>query len=59
MGEQYDVRESQTHEPAKVTCFAPLGLRDRPATFAVMVMDKGVSYAHSDPQPQELIPCHR
>jgi hypothetical protein len=59
MEEQYGVCKVQIHEAAKVTCCAPLGLRARPATFAVMVAPEGVLCAHSDPQAKRLIPCQR
>jgi hypothetical protein len=59
MGEQHGVCEVQTHGAAKVSCCAPLGLRARPATFAVMVAPEGVLCAHSDPQAKRWIPCQR
>jgi hypothetical protein len=59
VGEWYGVRKIQAHGAAKVTCCAPLGLRARPATFAMMVAPEGVLYAQKHPQAEKLIPCQR
>jgi hypothetical protein len=55
MDEQYGVRRVQTHEAAKVMCCAPLGLRARPATFAVMYVYKGMPCAQNHPQPKSFV----